>query len=251
MKSSIRKGLTFCLVDISSCNTAKPTQHTQPHRVPTTNGYFNTQSYKLTSHNRSMKFTYLATVSTVLAVSNAAAFKFPRQLVTGNFQLHCNGTSGASAAKHGGPLLRRGKIVMPAPATWKMATALTTLQCLDPRIQCLLERRWLMSRRRIRVSARLPLSPVSRNPQPHTVTTSPGTDATSIPGSYDWKRDNVERDEDLIEAAKIHVSHTRSRHSFVGTFTLPHRTGILNLTPRRQPRLRCNSLLVVTYGNEE
>jgi len=177
----------------------KPTQQNQPHQH-----YFalHTSTLAHLIHTTAnMKFNYLATASAVLVIANAAAIKFPRQLVTGDFQLQCNGTSGAECSKAWWTLCSvEGNIIMPAPATWKNGDCTHySCKCLDAQLPVLTEAAVTHgSHTNSRHSATATFTRPHGTPQPHTVTVSPGSDATPIAGSYIWKRGEVERDDDEV-----------------------------------------------------
>ncbi|KAE9381154.1 hypothetical protein N431DRAFT_440040 [Stipitochalara longipes BDJ] len=161
-----------------------------------------------------MKFNYLATASIVLALANAAALKFPRQVGGGVFSLTCNGTSGAECSKAWWTLCSvEGNIIMPAPVKWKNGDCTNVhCSCVNPNAEPVITPVALA-----RAAPTVTALPVflgdlhhtrissqhthhstattatftrpyeTAQPQPEIVTVVPASDATPLAGSYIWK----------------------------------------------------------------
>jgi hypothetical protein len=169
-----------------------------------------------------MKFVYLASASTVFAITNVAALKFPRQLVAGTTQLQCNGTSAAECSQTWWTLCSQsGHIVMPAPVTWKNGDCTDlNCQCTEPHLP-------------METAAVVPLdgNPTVTHtrphgtPHPHKKTIDPGPNATPLAGSYIWKRGDEERENGHLQPPmEAAVVHTHSHHSATATPTRRHGT---------------------------
>ena len=159
------------------------------------------------------------TVSTLLALTNAAALKFPRQVGGSIFSQSCNGTSGAECSKAWWTLCSvEGNIVMPAPVTWKNGDCTNVhCSCVNPSAEpvitpavatqaastqaattttvlpVLLEdlRRTKTSSKHAQHSTATTAASTrpheTAQPQPNIVTIVPASDATPLAGSYIWK----------------------------------------------------------------
>ena len=171
-----------------------------------------------------MKFAYLASASTVLAITNATALKFPRQLVAGTTQLQCNGTSADECSQEWWTLCSpSGNIVMPAPVAWKNGDCTDIhCQCTEPHLPISMEAAAVVP---IHENPTVTHKRPHGTPHPHTKTIDPGPKASPLAGSYIWKGGHEERDDDHLQPpTEAAVIHTHSHHSAIATPTLRHGT---------------------------
>ena len=170
-----------------------------------------------------MKFTYFTTISMMLAITNAAALRFPRQVGGPVFSLTCNGTSGAECSKAWWTLCSvEGNIVMPAPVTWKngdcsdmhcscvipdaepvvtpaaptqaaatqaYTSAASTATAFPVLLEDLHRTRASSHHTHKSTATAATFTPPSETeqPQPEIVTVVPDSDATPLAGSYIWR----------------------------------------------------------------
>jgi hypothetical protein len=165
-----------------------------------------------------MKFTYFTTISMMLAITNAAALRFPRQVGGPVFSLTCNGTSGAECSKAWWTLCSvEGNIVMPAPVTWKngdcsdmhcscvipdaepvvtpaaptqaYTSAASTATAFPVLLEDLHRTRASSHHTHQSTTTAATFTPPSETeqPQPEIVTVVPASDATPLAGSYFWR----------------------------------------------------------------